>query len=176
MLDPKDPDGAEVAKKLAENSYDTVILQDNSLRTLKDPDGFFSSVAEFCERIRTRGASPLLYMTWARKQGSKTLEEMNITPEEMTKTISKAYRRAADLHKIPIAPVGEAFYEIVTSYPEIELYNPDLTHPSLLGTYLAAMCIFATLTNRTPTELPLPCLEPEMAKHLAQAAARACLR
>ncbi len=175
MLDREDPDGAAVANKLAENHYDTVILQDHSLRTWKDPDGFYESITEFCNRIRACGATPLLYETWARKQGSKTLSELNTTPKKMTQIVSQAYRNAAKMHRIAVSPVGEAFFEIVCSHPEIELYDPDQTHPSMLGTLLAAMCIFATLTKRTPVGLSVAHTDAETALLLASTAERVCL-
>ena len=43
------------------------------------------------------------------------------------------------------AYVGAAFHEIVVSHPEIELYDPDGSHPSYVGTCLAAMVMYKTV-------------------------------
>ena len=49
-----------------------------------------------------------------------------------------------------VIPVGLAFEEAYRRFPDLKLHNRDGTHPSLLGTYLAACTTFATLYGRSP--------------------------
>jgi hypothetical protein len=49
-----------------------------------------------------------------------------------------------------VIPVGLAFEEAYRRFPNLKLHNRDGTHPSLLGTYLAACTTFATLYGRSP--------------------------
>ena len=56
-----------------------------------------------------------------------------------------AYTRAAEVLGAECAYVGAAFHEIVVSHPEIELYDPDGSHPSYVGTCLAAMVMYKTV-------------------------------
>ena len=56
---------------------------------------------------------------------------------------------AAELESA-LSPVGSAFYDVYTNHPEIELYNEDKSHPSLAGSYLAALCHYAAVWGKSP--------------------------
>jgi hypothetical protein len=49
-----------------------------------------------------------------------------------------------------VVPAGEAWARARALRPEIELYDPDGTHPSDLGTYLTACVFIATITGGLP--------------------------
>ena len=49
-----------------------------------------------------------------------------------------------------VIPVGLAFEEAYRRMPALRFHHPDGTHPSLLGTYLAACTTYATLYGRSP--------------------------
>jgi hypothetical protein len=51
---------------------------------------------------------------------------------------------------IPVAHAGLAFYEIYTSESSIDLYNPDLSHPSYAGSYLAAAALYTKIFGKAP--------------------------
>ena len=74
-----------------------------------------------------------------------------------------------------LSPVGTAFYDVNTNHPEVVLYTEDNSHPTLSGSYLAALCHFAVLYGVSPLSVPYtPAgVEPEEAAILKQAAADA---
>ena len=153
MASLDDEYGKQVQEKLTdpEAHYDVVFLQEQSLLPAIAPELFFAAVRRLCQKVREeKGADVVLYQTWGRKTGSPQLEENNLTNESMTKLLAKSYGAAADECETALSPVGTAFYDVYTHHPEIELYNPDRSHPSAIGTYLAALCHFATVYQKTP--------------------------
>lgn len=137
--DPNGETGALVARQLSGEPYDYVILQEQSLRPAIDREPFFGAVRDLTDRIRATGAVPILYSTWGRKPGSPKLKEINMTNESMTYALARAYQSVGDELAVSVAHVGLAFYDIGD---EIELYDPDMTHPSREGSYLAALTLF----------------------------------
>ena len=80
----------------------------------------------------------ILYATWGRNDQSEKLCALGITREEMTNKISLAYNKAAEFYGATVAEVGKAFLEFSMTNNKDELYNPDNSHPSLLGSQIAA--------------------------------------
>lgn len=151
FLDLNDPAAVEVEEKLNQNKYDYVCMQEQSANPILNYARFENGAAKLHEKIQKNGAKVFLYQTWGRKTGSETLKEHGWTNESMTEGLREAYVRLGKTLNIPVSPVGSAFYVVYNTHPEIELYDPDLTHPALPGTYLAALCHFATLTGEDPS-------------------------
>jgi hypothetical protein len=57
----------------------------------------------------------------------------------------------ADSLLADVAPVGMAWWITIAERPDIDLCDPDGTHPSVAGSYLAAAVIAATVLRSTPT-------------------------
>lgn len=134
-------------ERLSTQKYDYVFLQEQSLRPILNYDLFENAVTAISQKINKNGASCVLYQTWGRKTGSPDLTANNLTNESMTQYLAESYQKAGNKHSIPVSHAGDAFYRVYTSHPEIELYFPDNTHPTAAGTYLAALCHFATVTR-----------------------------
>ena len=158
FANPDDTNGAKVAQALdAKNigKYDYVVLQEQSQRPALDSgrEKFFEAVRKLCEQIRAIDAEPILYSTWARKEGSEDLAKEGWTVEDMAWRLDAAYSAIGKELDVKVAHVGLAFYEVIAASSEIELYDPDKTHPSDLGSYLAAATIIATMTECDPREI-----------------------
>lgn len=156
FANPADEFGAKVAKALDPanvGKYDYVVLQEQSMRPALDNrrDQFFGAVRKLCAKIRAIGAEPVLYSTWGRKEGSEDLGDM--TNESMTWRLAAAYDAIAKELDIKVAHVGLAFFDVVQNNKDIELYDPDMTHPSPLGSYLAAATIFSTIFGSPSAEV-----------------------
>ena len=150
--DPADPYGEQVAAYLSTpGTYDYVILQEQSVLPVTDPVAFYGSVRNLAERIRAVGAKPVLYATWGRKKGCEKLAEIGMTNESMTWSIMAAYASIGKKLDIPVVPVGLAFLDVNTN-ADIELYDPDMSHPSAYGSYLAAMSLFSGIFGVVPDE------------------------
>ena len=68
-----------------------------------------------------------------------------MTSQEMTDSLAAAYDRAGEMFGIPVVHVGKAFVAYRQNHPEEELYDPDLSHPSLAGSCLAAQEILKAI-------------------------------
>ena len=168
--------GAKVDAALnGEPSYDYVVLQEQSvLPATEDAHDFHEAVRNFAERIRKTGAQPILYATWGRKTGNSTLDTYGWTNESMTWRLASSYQAIGDELKIPVAHVGLAFFDVYTHHEEIELYDPDKTHPSYSGSYLAAATLLAKIFSLDPTALTdngdLTAPEAELLRQAAKSA------
>ena len=150
MNDPENEKGAIVSEKLKDGAYDVVFLQEQSCAPVSEQESFFEASRSLCERIRAIGARPVFYQTWGRKAGHEILAEFGWTPEGMSRALAESYRAIGEEMKASVSPVGDAFLDVYTNHPEIELYHEDKTHPSAAGTYLAALCHYAKLYRKSP--------------------------
>lgn len=176
--DPADECGAKVEAALTgENPYDFVILQEQSVRPAgENAADFYASVRDLAARIRQTGAKPVLYATWGREPGSPTLEKHGWTSEEMTWRLAAAYEAIGRELQIPVAHVGLAFRDVLHSEADIGLYNPDQSHPSYAGSYLAAATLLGRVLDMDPTAATFTGeLAADEATLLREAAKRALL-
>ena len=150
FLDAEDEYTVKLEKLLAENSFDTVILQDNSTVSLLDRDAFNSGVTYLAERFKALGARVILYETWGRKDGSPTLDEHGWTHDGMSEAVAHAYADVARELNIEVSRAGAAFHYALRHFPDIDIYNPDKTHPSYVGSCLIAMKHYETVYGEPP--------------------------
>ena len=122
-----------------DTSIDAVIFMDCSLCPIhpKTKDNFHKYVAKHSETIRARGAEPMLFMSWPYKN-----------KKDMVFELREEFIKAANDNNILLVPAGEAFHNLNQTHPEIDLYTPDMRHPSAEGTYLAAAVVFGTLFKK----------------------------
>ena len=146
-LNKKDEFGIKLMQCFAKNTYNAVFIQEQSTCPIQDYDRFEAAVKALDEKIVANGAKTILYQTWGRQENSPTLLALGWTNKGMTEDLIAAYDKAAAVIGAPVSPVGAAFYDVYTTHEEIELYDPDTTHPSLAGSYLSAMCHLATFTG-----------------------------
>lgn len=133
--------------------WDRVVLQEQSLLgteivdpatgRLGEPLAFQSSARVLAGMARAAGSEPVLYMTWARER----------YPGQTT-DLAAAYARVGTRMGAPVAPVGIAWARARVERPDLELFQPDGSHPSPAGSYLAACVLYATLTGRSPEGAP----------------------
>lgn len=149
--DASDEMGKQVDAALKNNKYDFVILQEQSTCPILVPGKFYDGVRAILEKVKENGATPILYSTWGRKTGHKTLAENGLTNESMTWKLAAAYQAIGKELDIEVAYVGLAFYDVYTNnMRDVNLYDEDLTHPSSAGTTLAALTIFSEIFGVDP--------------------------
>lgn len=150
-LDSADQTTRELEAVVQQNPMDVVILQEHSVLPITDFDRFSANIKRLMEKIGP--ARYVLYQTWARKAGAEFLQEHKLTPRTMALRLQEAYTRAAEICGTGRAPVGQCFLEIYETHRDIELYDPDLTHPSYAGSCLSAMTHYCTLFGEMPSDL-----------------------
>ncbi|MCC8189831.1 MAG: hypothetical protein LIP77_04215 [Planctomycetes bacterium] len=121
--------------------FDVVILLDCSQcpvhPTLRPV--FFDYAAKHAATARRHDAEPVLFMSWAYAD-----------QPAMTTGLAEAYVEAGNANDMLVIPAGLAFARSTRDRPDINLYEPDLRHPSLAGTYLGACTVFASFFQKSP--------------------------
>ena len=150
---PDDPYTKELTLRLSEGSYDIAILQEQSLLPILDREAFRRGVEHLLGRYLSSVPRILLYETWARTEGHAALAEHGWSVSRMGEALRDAYRTVGESVGAEISPVGRAFEAFRAAYPALELYASDLTHPSPLGSALAAAVHYKTVFGETPCRL-----------------------
>jgi len=125
--------------------FQVVILQSNSTDAMSERDRarFRETAVEFSAAIARRGAKTALYMTQAHVKPSR------YAGTDMLRRTAEMYIEAGNEIGAIVIPAGLAFEEAYRRRPDIKLHSElDGSHPSLLGTYLAACTVYATLYGR----------------------------
>ncbi len=146
-------ESAASREALNSQAWDFVVLQDQSTlginlyfegQTRVGGDEIFRPYAErWANEIRKHHATPVFYLTWARRA----------TPADQA-ALNYAYISAAKTTRSLVAPVGLAWAQVRQTDPGIDLYYRDGAHPSPAGSYLAACAIYAAIFGKSPVNLP----------------------
>ena len=147
-------DSPATATALTASSWDIVVLQEQSqIPAIEDfrQTQMYPAARRLISSIRDRGARPLLYLTWGRRDGWP--ETGMPTYASMQSAIDDGYLAIAADQRVAIAPVGDAWATMVTRTPRMELWQDDGSHPSEAGTYLAACVFYATIFRESPKGL-----------------------
>ena len=106
---------------------------------------FNKTVKYFSQKIIGAGAIPILYMTPAYAIFHRRFDAA------MTGLLARRYVETGNAIKALVIPVGLAFEEPYARKPDVKLHKDfDGSHPSLLGTYLAACVVFTSLYETSP--------------------------
>ncbi len=89
---------------------------------------FWEYAKKHSDTVRKHGTTPVFFMSWA-------YADM----PEMTAQLAEQYTQAGNENNAFVIPAGLAFAQSVKKRPELNLYANDKRHPSLAGTYLAAI-------------------------------------
>lgn len=142
-LDPTAELGQKTLPALRNERYDYVVMQGQSQEPFRARALFLDSVSRLCPMIRTAGATPVLYATWAYREGTQRLSETGLSYDQMLSMLTEGYEAAAKENGALLAPVGQAFTAV---QKKLDLYVEDDYHPSQTGSLLAAAtiarCIF----------------------------------
>jgi len=150
--------------------FELVILQGQSAAALSKNGRrrFADAVSAHARTIRAAGGEPVLYMTPAYAPEHRSYRE------DMTERVAAMYNEAGKSIGARVIPVGLAFEEAARRRPGIVLHKTfDNSHPSMLGTYLAAATVFATLYDTSPVGIDYTYfgeVTPEDARFLQQVA------
>jgi hypothetical protein len=125
--------------------WDLVVLQEQSTLPVKNATRFHDNVRLFVEPVRESGARLVLYQTWARQHAPETQSALNAGYNAIGAEIGAL-----------VIPVGEVWERLLAENPGIPLYDKDGSHPSALGSYLAASVFFTKLFQHSPLGLPVP--------------------
>ncbi|MBV9470898.1 MAG: hypothetical protein JO316_18225 [Abitibacteriaceae bacterium] len=145
----------EAVKAMDELPWDYVVLQEQSTLPLKNAARMHESVRLFDAEIKKRKARTVLYLTWARQDAPERQEQL-----------TQAYTSIAEALGAIVAPVGISWQMALQEKPQLSLHEDDKSHPTILGSYLAACVFYAALFHESPVGLwsAVPDLKEEDAR------------
>ena len=99
----------------------------------------------------------LFFMTWGRENG----DQVNCdnwppicTYEGMDDLLRERYMIMANENNAQVSPVGAVWRFIRDTKYDMDLYSPDGSHPSVLGSYVAAVSFYTALFRKDPINIP----------------------
>jgi hypothetical protein len=150
---------------LDDDQWDYVVLQQGPSTLPESAVNLREWTMRWAEAIRERHATPALYEVWP---------DSAFGVRSSFPALVYSYRQAAQAARATFLPAGEAWQAAWRRNPRLRLYGPDGFHPSKLGTTLAALVIYARLTNTPPARVALP--YPARTAKLLRAAAAEAMR
>ncbi len=129
----------DAQQAIRRDNWDFVVLQQGPSALPESRVLLVEYTRKFAEEIRTVGGRPALYMVWP--PASRAAEWDQVTESYVT-----AAREVSGV----VFPVGEAFRAAHRRDPGLALLGGDGFHPSTSGTYLAALVIYAQVSQRSP--------------------------
>ena len=134
----------DAAAAIGDGEFDYVVLQEQSTLPIKNAARMHESVREFHALIRAASARTVLYMTWSRLGA----------PADAQQQIADAYTTIGKELGAIVVPAGLAWRAFLAKHKTPVLHDPDKSHPTLAGSYLAACTFHATLFGAAPPGEP----------------------
>ena len=133
--------GNEVRFNQLDKLFDAVIMSDCSQCPIhpKLKPVFHEYAKTQSDIVRSHGAAPILFMTWAYKD-----------KPEMTAQLAEEYTVAGNANDALVIPAGLAFAKAIAARSDLEFYQRDKRHPTLIGTYLSAATAYAAIYGKSP--------------------------
>ncbi len=132
----------EALKKIQSQQWDYVVLQEQSTLPLSDPETMYQYARLFDRAIKRAKARTLFYLTWTKQDRPETQS-----------ILTDSYVKIARELNARIAPVGLAWQQVQLENSQFNLYYSDGSHPSPIGSYIAACVFYSILSDRTPVGL-----------------------
>jgi len=152
---------------ISNGNWDYVMLQEQSqlpsFPLWQVEQDVFPYAAELNQLIKDYNdcGETVFFMTWGRENGDVG-NCPNWPPvctyEGMDDLLRERYIMMANYNNALLSPVG-AVWRYIREFNkfgqyEVDLYSPDGSHPSVMGSYVAAICFYTTLFQKDPTEIP----------------------
>jgi hypothetical protein len=145
---------AGTASTLGSARWSDVVLQDQSempsVESLRQSE-MYPAARQLVGLVRAAGAQPIFFLTWAHRDGWP--ENGLPTYGSMQSAVDDGYLTVAAEESATIAPVGYAWWTLVTQNPAAALWLDDGSHPTVEGSYLAACVFYATIFRQSPVGL-----------------------
>lgn len=127
-------------RSLSQNKWEYVVMQQGSSALASSQVNLRTWSEQFLPAIRTAGAVPVMFMVWP------TTSYPGDFPH-----VLQSYRNAAIAVNGIFAPAGDAW---TASGNLSALYSSDGLHPSIRGTYVAAVVLLERTLGIRPSQLP----------------------
>jgi hypothetical protein len=137
--------------------WDIVVLQEQSQLPSFPPTQVATDVYPFATRLDSfihendTCTQTMFMMTWGRRDGDASNcagYPVVCTYAGMQGRLRESYMEMTQDNNATIAPVGAAWKVVRDSFPSIDLYVADGSHPSVAGSYLQACVFYASIFHK----------------------------
>lgn len=153
----------DAPRAIAQGRWDVVVLQQGPSTLIESRVNLIEYTRRFDALIRAVGARTAIYGVWT------SADRMFAFDDGI-----ESYRQAAEAVDGILCPAALGWKVAWQRDPSLPLYGPDNFHPSMLGTYLAALVIYAELRDKSPIGLPSDIRLPNYHYQVDPAPARIC--
>lgn len=122
--------------------WDYVVLQEQSTLPITNPKEMYKYASLFDAEIKRVNSQTVFYLTWAKQNQPETQQ-----------VLTDSYMTIAKELKAKVAPVGIAWQKVQEANPKLNLYSLDQSHPSPIGSYVAACVFYTTILQNSPVGL-----------------------
>lgn len=133
------------ARAAIARGWDVVVLQQGPSALPESRRLLIEYTKRFDAEIRKTGARTALYMVWPSRARRGDFPG-----------VSQSYTAAAREVNGILLPAGDAWRAAWAADSRLALYGPDGLHPSMSGTYLAALVIYGQLFGAPAPAAPVP--------------------
>jgi hypothetical protein len=133
----------DAARAIARGGWHVIVLQQGPSALPESRANLLASTRRFAKLARAAGSRPALYGVWPAESRRFDLDA----------SIESYRLAAAEVDGLSL-PAGLAWKLAWAKDRSLPLYGPDRFHPSRLGTYLAALVVYAAARDRSPVGLP----------------------
>lgn len=146
---------AETMLKISKGNWNFVVLQEQSQMPVIDFYRYFStypSARKLDSIIKSYNSGTMFFMTWGRRYGGIQCIDTSCSPpflnfSHMQDSLSSAYTHIANELNAQLCQAGNVWRQSVNTDSTIVLWDSDLSHPSLAGSYLTACAFYAKIFN-----------------------------
>ncbi len=135
--------GLRTQDRIAAGGWRWVVLQQGPSSLLSSRVNLREWTRRFDTVIRQAGGVTALYMVWPESARRSAFPD-----------VSASYRLAAQDVDGILLPAGDAWLAAWRLEASLSLYGPDGFHPTVAGSYLAALTIYGGLTDNSTVGLP----------------------
>ncbi len=144
---------------IKQDKWDIVVIQEQSQRPAFSPGQVASDTYPYAKTLvdsikaNHNCSEPMFYMTWGRKNGDASncpFYPPICTYAGMQQRLRESYLEMAKDNNGSVSPVGAAWKVVRDSVSTIDLYQPDESHPSNAGRYLAACVFYSSIFHKSP--------------------------
>ncbi len=146
--------------KIRQGNWDFVVLQEQSQRPSLQDEYVEVNVYPYAQRLNDTivkynfCSETAFYMTWGRENGDASncsIRPPVCTYEGMDDLLKERYLFMANDNEAITSPVGAVWRYLRDNDLNIDLYSSDGSHPSLAGSYTAAITFYTVIFKKDPT-------------------------
>lgn len=150
---------ATTISKIYSQQWDIVVIQEQSQRPAFPPSQVetdtypYAHILDSMVHDNYACTQTMFMMTWGYKNGDQSNcggYPILCTYNGMQARLRESYLEMTQDNSATVAPIGAAWKVVRDSFPTLELYSTDNSHPIVPGSYLEACVFYASIFHKAP--------------------------